>query len=177
VHTSQYEEMYNLMLERTRSLRVGAALAADGVGTGVDMGSMISQAPFQRLEDTINKARSMGARVEQGGARLRHPYLENGAFFAPTVMGDVTPEMDVANDECMCISGTKRAIFDVLYKYLHLLRSSYLMRPSKKPSTSPTELDMLLVPAFSVRISINALMLRNIWNAVWSPSMTSGSFM
>ncbi|KAI0033980.1 Aldedh-domain-containing protein [Vararia minispora EC-137] len=99
VHRSQYEEVYSMMLERARALRVGAAVAADGVGTGVDMGSMISQLPFQRLEDMINSARNEGARIEQGGARLRHPYLENGAYFAQTVIGDVTPDMKIAQEE------------------------------------------------------------------------------
>jgi acyl-CoA reductase-like NAD-dependent aldehyde dehydrogenase len=100
VHRSQYDEVYNLMLERARALRVGAAVAADGVGTGVDMGSMVSQLPFQRLEDLINAARSEGARIEQGGARVRHPYLENGAYFAQTVIGEVTVDMKIAQEEC-----------------------------------------------------------------------------
>ena len=99
VHTSQYDEVYQTFLERARSLRVGAALAADGVGTGVDMGSMVSAARFQRLEDIIDEARQQGAKVEQGGARLRHPYLENGAYFAPTVIGEVNPEMKIAQEE------------------------------------------------------------------------------
>ncbi|KZV70980.1 Aldedh-domain-containing protein [Peniophora sp. CONT] len=99
VHTSQYDEVYNTFLDRARSLRVGAALAADGVGTGVDMGSMVSAARFQHLEDIIDEARQQGAKVEQGGARLRHPYLENGAYFAPTVIGEVGPEMKIAQEE------------------------------------------------------------------------------
>lgn len=101
VHTSQYDEVYNTFLDRARSLRVGAALAADGVGTGVDMGSMVSSARFQRLEDIIDEAKNQGAKVEQGGARLRHPYLENGAYFAPTIIGEVTPEMKIAQEERM----------------------------------------------------------------------------
>ncbi|KAI0059465.1 Aldedh-domain-containing protein [Artomyces pyxidatus] len=99
VHSSIYEEVYQLIVDRVRLLRVGAALAADGVGTGVDMGSMISQERFQTLTDLIAKAKSQGARVEIGGGRLEHPYLTFGAFFQPTVVGDVTPEMDIAQNE------------------------------------------------------------------------------
>ncbi|KAI0322987.1 meiotic sister-chromatid recombination aldehyde dehydrogenase [Amylostereum chailletii] len=103
VHSSQYEEVYNIIVDRARGLRVGTALAADGVGTGVDMGSMITSgldgARFQQLEDYINNARSSGARVDVGGARLRHPYLDNGSFFTPTVVGDVTNDMRIAQNE------------------------------------------------------------------------------
>ncbi|TFY81526.1 hypothetical protein EWM64_g2488 [Hericium alpestre] len=99
VHESQYEDIYTKLVERVRALRLGSALSADGVGSGVDCGSMISTDRFQSLEDIINDAVRQGARMEHGGSRIRHPYLENGAYFSPTVVGDVTKEMNIANRE------------------------------------------------------------------------------
>ncbi|TFY71337.1 hypothetical protein EVG20_g1668 [Dentipellis fragilis] len=99
VHASLYDEVYRILLERSRALRLGSALSADGVGSGVDCGSMISTDRFQSLEDIIQDAAHQGAKVEHGGARIRHPYLENGAYFSPTIVGEVTPEMNIAQRE------------------------------------------------------------------------------
>lgn len=102
VHSSQYEEVYALIVERVRGLRLGSALSAEGVGSGVDCGAMISTARFQELEDVIDDARNHGARVEHGGTRMRHPYLEHGAYFTPTVVGDVVNDMNIAQRERKC---------------------------------------------------------------------------
>jgi acyl-CoA reductase-like NAD-dependent aldehyde dehydrogenase len=99
VHRSQYDEVYQLIIHRAGGLRIGAALSADGVGTGVDMGSMISRQRFQSLQDLIAAAVAQGAQVGFGGGPVAHPYLNNGAYFEPTVIGEVTREMDIAQRE------------------------------------------------------------------------------
>lgn len=99
VHRDQYDEVYGLISDRTRSLRVGGALSADDVGTGVDVGSMISRERFQILQDIVEAAERQGAHVEFGGKPRVHPYLQNGAFFEPTVIGEVQREMDIAKQE------------------------------------------------------------------------------
>ena len=105
VHRDQYDEVYGFISDRTRSLRVGGALSADDVGTGVDVGSMISRERFQILQDIVEAAERQGAHVEFGGKPRVHPYLQHGAFFEPTVIGDVQREMDIAKQECkFCFS-------------------------------------------------------------------------
>jgi len=99
VHRDQYDEVYNLILDRARNLRIGGALSADDVGTGVDMGSMISRERFQTLQDLIDDARARGAQVDLGGRPRVHPYLTQGAFFEPTVIGEVQRDMDIAQHE------------------------------------------------------------------------------
>ena len=74
-------------------------MSADGVGTGVDMGSMNSRERFQALQDRIGAATAQGAQVELGGRPATHVYLNNGAFFEPTVIGEVTRDMDIAQNE------------------------------------------------------------------------------
>jgi acyl-CoA reductase-like NAD-dependent aldehyde dehydrogenase len=87
-------------VDRARELRVGAGLAADGVGTGVDVGSMISRERFTALQDRVEAAESQGAQVPLGGKIHPHPYLNHGCFFEPTVIGDVRQDMDIAQHEC-----------------------------------------------------------------------------
>ncbi|KAI0296140.1 Aldehyde/histidinol dehydrogenase [Russula brevipes] len=99
VHRDQYDEVYHLILDRARSLRMGGALSADGVGTGVDIGSMISRERFQMLQDLIEAAVTQGAHVGMGGRPHNHPYLAHGAFFEPTVIGEVQRDMDIAQHE------------------------------------------------------------------------------
>ena len=79
---------------------MGAGLAADGVGTGVDVGSMISRERFTALQDRVEAAESQGAHVGLGGKTHPHPYLNHGCFFEPTVIGDVRQDMDIAQHEC-----------------------------------------------------------------------------
>ena len=100
VHRSQYDEVNQLISTRAHDLRVGAALSADGIGTGVDMGSMISRERFQSLQDRIAAAVAQGGRVELGGVPVSHVYLNNGAFFEPTIIGEVRRDMDIAQQEC-----------------------------------------------------------------------------
>ncbi|KAF8481896.1 Aldedh-domain-containing protein [Russula ochroleuca] len=99
VHRDQYDQVFGLISDRARSLRVGGALSADDVGAGVDVGSMISRERFQILQDIVEAAERQGAHVEFGGRPRVHPYLLNGAFFEPTVIGEVQREMDIAKQE------------------------------------------------------------------------------
>ncbi|KAH9982949.1 Aldedh-domain-containing protein [Lactifluus volemus] len=99
VHRLQYDEVNQLISTRAHGLRVGAALSAEGIGTGVDMGSMISRERFQSLQDRIAAAVAQGGRVELGGGPAGHVYLTNGAFFEPTIIGEVRRDMDIAQQE------------------------------------------------------------------------------
>jgi acyl-CoA reductase-like NAD-dependent aldehyde dehydrogenase len=99
VHRDQYDEVYHLIIDRAGDLRLGGALSADDVGTGVDVGSMISRDRFQKLQDLIDDAANRGAQVGLGGVPRIHPYLTNGAFFEPTVIGEVRQDMDIAQHE------------------------------------------------------------------------------
>lgn len=45
------------------------------------------------------EAEESGADVEVGGRQCRHPYLADGAYFDGTVVGNVEPEMRIAQTE------------------------------------------------------------------------------
>lgn len=94
-----YDRLTNLLQERVQKLRVGNDLD-DGEGLdGVDMGAMISEASFDRLERIIAEAVAEGARLLVGGHRYQHPTYPHGHYFQPTMLVDVTPDMRIAQEE------------------------------------------------------------------------------
>jgi len=101
IHTSLYDEFIAEMSERIRKLRVGSVLATspEGFISVVDGGSMINDTRFDGLEKVIQDAVAMGAHLVTGGSRLRHPYHESGSYFAPTLLGNVSSDMEIAQSE------------------------------------------------------------------------------
>ncbi|KAG6836748.1 hypothetical protein H0H93_003824 [Arthromyces matolae] len=100
VHSSQYDELHAIFSERISKLRVGSVLAPspEGYVATVDCGSMISRERFKALENTIRLATETGAHV-LNGTTYNHVYLENGAYFSPTLVGPVDTSMNIANEE------------------------------------------------------------------------------
>ena len=60
------------------------------------MGPLISQKQFDRVNGYIESGTSQGAEVVVGGKRVDG---RNGYFMQPTVFADVTPEMTIAREE------------------------------------------------------------------------------
>ncbi|TCD64319.1 Meiotic Sister-Chromatid recombination aldehyde dehydrogenase [Steccherinum ochraceum] len=101
VHSSQYDQVFKALAERAQQLRLGCALSrpTDGLIPVVDCGAMISNDRFDELKALIEAAVNHGAIVETGGQPWPHPYLENGFFFSPTVIGNVDPNSEIAQRE------------------------------------------------------------------------------
>lgn len=76
------------MAPRIRSLR-----------PGVDVGSLISHKPISRLTNLLASATQSGARIIVGGKQYRHADHPEGAYFEPTLITDVTMDMDIATEE------------------------------------------------------------------------------
>ena len=68
-------------------------------GEGVDVGAMISGQGFSRLEQLITDAVRQGARLIHGGKRYHHPQYPQGYYFQPTLLVDVTKDMQIAKEE------------------------------------------------------------------------------
>ncbi|KAK3298308.1 Aldehyde/histidinol dehydrogenase [Chaetomium fimeti] len=86
-----YDRLVSILEPRVRALRLGPT---------ADMGAMISDASFARLEGLIADAVRHGARLLAGGKRFIHPDHPKGHYFSPTLLADVTPDMAIANEEC-----------------------------------------------------------------------------
>jgi acyl-CoA reductase-like NAD-dependent aldehyde dehydrogenase len=94
-----YDKLVLALVPRIRAIRVGSGLDAPK-DAQVDMGAMISDASFDRLENLIELAVKDGARLLAGGSRLQHPVHHSGHYFQPTLLVDVTSKMAIANEEC-----------------------------------------------------------------------------
>ncbi|KAI0397706.1 ALDH-like protein [Xylariaceae sp. FL0594] len=86
-----YDRLVEMLAPRVRALRMG---------TDKDVGAMVSDASFARLENLVADAVKNGARLLAGGKRYTHPEHPTGFYFTPTLLADVTPDMAIANEEC-----------------------------------------------------------------------------
>ncbi len=91
VHTDVYDDFAARLVEEARAIRVGNGLDK------VDMGPMVNQAEYQRFTGIVDRAVEQGATVACGGGRPQG--LETGWFYEPTVLLDVTPEMEIMHTE------------------------------------------------------------------------------
>lgn len=85
-HSIKDEFTERLIEERLRPLKLG-----DPMDPETTMGPLISEAAAIGVESQVNTAVEQGAKVAFGGKR-------QGAFYEPTVLTAVTPDMDIAND-------------------------------------------------------------------------------
>jgi acyl-CoA reductase-like NAD-dependent aldehyde dehydrogenase len=62
----------------------------------VDVGAIVTPMQLEIVERLVGRAIEQGARVVAGGKRV---LAERGDYFAPTVLADVTPDMDIMQEE------------------------------------------------------------------------------
>lgn len=86
IHNSIKEEYINKMIEKIKTLKVG--MPSD---PNTKIGCLINENAAIRVEEQVKTTVSQGAKIVYGGRR-------NGAFFEPTIIDNVTKEMDVAKD-------------------------------------------------------------------------------
>lgn len=91
VHTDVYDEFAQLLVDEAAKLRIGNGMGA------VDVGPMVSAKERDRYERILARAVEQGATVRHGGGRPEG--LDEGNFCEPTVLTDVTPDMEVVNGE------------------------------------------------------------------------------
>lgn len=60
---------------------------------------MISGQRFTHLETLIKEAVRQGARLIHGGSRYQHPKYPHAHYFQPTLLADVTKDMQIAKEE------------------------------------------------------------------------------
>ncbi|MGD9858773.1 MAG: NAD-dependent succinate-semialdehyde dehydrogenase [Marinobacterium sp.] len=85
-----YDRFVEALAERTRQLKVGSGTDAD-----VQQGPLINAAAVAKIQSHIDDAVAKGASVVCGGK----PHALGRTWFEPTVLRDVTPQMQVATEE------------------------------------------------------------------------------
>lgn len=88
VQRAVYEPFVEKFAQAVRSQKVGSGLEA-----GVTVGPLINQRAVEKVERLLGDAVAKGACILTGGAR------REGAFFEPTVVGDVRPGMALLEEE------------------------------------------------------------------------------
>ena len=83
----------------TLTKRVAALVTGNGMDDGVGVGPLVDDAAVDKVSAQVDDARAKGASVPVGGHRLTENGLDQGFFYAPTVLTDVTPEMTVYREE------------------------------------------------------------------------------
>jgi succinate-semialdehyde dehydrogenase/glutarate-semialdehyde dehydrogenase len=85
--------VYDAFAEKFRARAAGLKVG-NGLDDGVTQGPLINAKAVEKVERLLAGSVRDGAKIILGGQRLPH-----GLFFAPTVVTDVTPEMEITREE------------------------------------------------------------------------------
>ncbi len=89
-----YASLVEKLVAKTRKMKVG-----NGLEPGIDMGPAVDASQLDTDLKYIEIAKNEGAKLLCGGNRLRGGIYDKGYFIEPTIFGDVTPEMRIAQEE------------------------------------------------------------------------------
>jgi succinate-semialdehyde dehydrogenase/glutarate-semialdehyde dehydrogenase len=90
--------VYDAFAERLAA-KVSAMVVGHGTRDGVTIGPLIDERAVEKVEEHVHDALGKGARLVTGGERLTGDEYGGGAFYAPTVLDGVTPEMLISTEE------------------------------------------------------------------------------
>ncbi|MDX1738832.1 MAG: aldehyde dehydrogenase family protein, partial [Alphaproteobacteria bacterium] len=91
VHEAVHDEFVSRFVEATRKLRIGHGLDKS------EIGPVVSEAARDKVERLVGEAIKSGAKVATGGKRPEG--LETGWFYEPTILTNVSPEMEIMQSE------------------------------------------------------------------------------
>jgi len=89
-----YERLVEILVAKTRKMKVG-----NGLEPGIDMGPAVDASQLETDLKYIEIAKQEGAKLLCGGNRLTGGIYDKGYFVEPTIFGNVTPEMRIAQEE------------------------------------------------------------------------------
>jgi len=91
-HVSCFDRVVSAITDAARKLKVGNGLLPDS-----DLGPLVSQEQWDRVNSYVDIGRAEGASLLAGGKRPRH--LQHGYFFEPTVFANASSDMRIAREE------------------------------------------------------------------------------
>ena len=94
VQESIYDRFVKEAVKRFNQVKVGLPWEAD-----TQMGSQINKGQMEKILQYIEIGKAEGAELLCGGEQLKSEGLENGCFLKPTLLGNVTNHMRVAQEE------------------------------------------------------------------------------
>lgn len=94
VHEDIYDKFVEDAVKRFEQVKVGLPLDPE-----TQMGSQISKGQMNKILKYVEIGKEEGAKVLCGGYQVTEDGLESGCFIRPTLLGDVTNDMRVAQEE------------------------------------------------------------------------------
>ncbi len=94
LHEKVHEKFLDLLLERTKNLRLG-----DGLLPTTDVGPCINEGQRKTDHSYVEIGLKEGAKLLTGGSIAKGDGLDKGWFYQPTIFADVKPEMRIAKEE------------------------------------------------------------------------------
>lgn len=89
-----YDEFLEKMTARLSWIKIGDCLKED-----TQMGSLISEEHLQTVQGFVDRAAAQGAKIRCGGRRLTGGEYDKGSYYPPTVIENVTPDMEIFQEE------------------------------------------------------------------------------
>lgn len=94
IHRSFYDIFLEKLIKRGLKQKVGP-----GSDNTSDITPLISKKQFERVLGYIERAKKEGARILTGGKQLKGGIYDKGYYIAPTIIDNVTPDMEIAREE------------------------------------------------------------------------------
>jgi betaine-aldehyde dehydrogenase len=94
VHNEIHDRFIDLLVERTRKLRVG-----DPLEPATQIGALISRPHMERVLGYIEAGKKEGARLVYGGKRADGALLDRGNFVMPTIFAECKDNMTIVREE------------------------------------------------------------------------------
>ncbi|PXW85899.1 betaine-aldehyde dehydrogenase [Pseudogracilibacillus auburnensis] len=94
IHESIYDEFLEKFVEKTKKLNLG-----DPFDKATHVGSIISREQLEIIDGYVQSAVEDGATILTGGKEAEIEGFENGYWYEPTVIVDVTSEMKAVREE------------------------------------------------------------------------------
>jgi len=89
-----HKSIYDQVVEGIVKIAEGMALAP-GRDPGCQMGPLVSARQLKAVQGFVDRAKEAGADIKTGGKRIG----DKGCFFQPTVISDVTSDMEIVREE------------------------------------------------------------------------------
>lgn len=94
VQESVYEEVVKRFADKANSLRLG-----DPMDPATQVGPVVSRNQLDTVSGYVDAARESGVQILCGGERPDDLALQQGYFYRPTVVGSVSPDMPIWQEE------------------------------------------------------------------------------
>jgi acyl-CoA reductase-like NAD-dependent aldehyde dehydrogenase len=89
-----YDKFIDALIEKIKTIKIG-----DSLDDTTRMGSLINKEQLEKVEQHVKLAIEQGGRILCGGYALTDPPYDKGAYYVPTIIDNVTPDMNIFHEE------------------------------------------------------------------------------